>query len=239
MTGKKSKGWALTRTLSFSLLAALRDCSFDESNRVLDGSVYSQFRGIEQGGVVGADQRRRAAAGIAGVAGLDVGKDGGEIALVANAGQFGMATPGANQRRCSDEQLGGGVGGNNGADITAIENGTPGLGGKGPLHRKQCSANGGVSGDDGGSVGVVTAHQIGVVEKVGVELPGGAGGGFGVIGTVAGEADRQACCAVKLAGIEMWQAEAPGKGAGDSALAARSWAIDGDDEWRGVDHRAS
>ena len=63
-----------------------------------DGSVYSQFRGIEQGSVRRAHQRGRAAPGIAGIARLDIGQHRRQIAPVAAAHQFGVAAPGTNDR---------------------------------------------------------------------------------------------------------------------------------------------
>ena len=218
------------------MLAARRNCRFNKGNRLADSGVYSQFRGIEQGGVGGTNQRRCAAARIAGVARFDIGEDGGDVAQVAAAGQLGVTALGANERRCGDEQLGNGAWRDDGADITAIEHRAAGLGGKGALDGQECGTDSGVGGDDRGGLGIVAAHQVRVIEQVRIETLCCIGGGFGVFGGVAGEAYRQSGGTIKLAGIEMRQAIFASQRPGDGALAARGGAIDGDDEGRGVRH---
>lgn len=169
----------------------------------MDGGVYSQFRGVEQGSVGSTDKRRRGAAGIAGVACFDVGEDGGQVARVTAARQLGVAALGADQWRGGDEQLGRSLWRNDGADVAAIEHGAPRLHCKGALDGEQGDADGGVGRDDRGGLSIVAAHQVGVVEKFGIEMLRCPGGSGGVFGCLAGEAHRQAGGTIQLAGIKV------------------------------------
>jgi hypothetical protein len=97
---RRKTGWAGAVPLipSVLLLAVPRNGLFDKRNGSLDGGVYSQIAGIEQGGVVSPPQRRRAAPRITGVTRLDISENAGKIAGVALAGQLQLAALGAHQR---------------------------------------------------------------------------------------------------------------------------------------------
>ena len=124
----------------FSVLSAggavgLPSGSFPAGARGLDdaagrigGLLYSHFGGVEQHGVVGHDHRRVGPARVSRVAAADVLQHVLEGEGLAPAGELAPAALGAGLRRGGDEQLGGGVRRDDGADVAAVEDGA----GRGP-----------------------------------------------------------------------------------------------------------
>ena len=86
-------------------------------------------------------QRRRRAAGVPLVAGLDVGEDVGEVDVEAARLQLGEPALGANLRARGDEQFHLRLGRNHRADVAAIENGAAILRREPLLPFEQCLAD--------------------------------------------------------------------------------------------------
>src|SRR5688572_33417100 len=74
-------------------LARRADPIFHERDGSLDGGVYSQIAGIEQGGVGSPSQRRGVASRVARVAAADVGEHLLEGPELAARGELGLPAP--------------------------------------------------------------------------------------------------------------------------------------------------
>ena len=142
--------------------------------------------------------------------------------------QFGIAALRADLRAGGDEQLGVGVGRDDGADVAAVENGAAGLGGEAALALEQSVADQRVSRDARGDAADRLALQLGVVE---VDLRQVAGASprrtrsRGRRPFEQVEGDRS----VEQSGVHVGQAEMRASARGDRALAARRRPVDGDD----------
>lgn len=218
------------------MLATAGKRILNEANRLADGCRYTQIAGIEQGGVCGAVERCAAAARIACIPRFDVGQHIGKAPAIAAAGKLGVAACSANIRAGSDKQLGWRVGADHCADIAPIEHSTARLQCKRPLARQQCCTNSGVRRNNAGVLGICRTHQIRRFQQARIKMFCRPCCRFCIIRRKARLAQRQACGAVKLAGIEVRQAIVARQRLGDGALAAGSRAIDGDDERCRVGH---
>ncbi len=230
MTGKEKEHLQRMPGASGAVLATAGKRFLNEANRLADGRVYTQIAGIEQGGVWGAQQRRRRALAVARIPRLDVGQYLGEAAGIAVAGQLAVPPPGPDLRPRRDEQLGRGARADDRADIPPVEDRAAGLSGKTLLPRQQRRTHTGVRRDDAGIAGVLARHQVGRIEQRRIEMLGRLGRRRRILGRLAGQAHHQPGGAVQLAGIEMRQPVMARQRPGDGALAAGGRPINGNDQ---------
>ena len=142
--------------------------------------------------------------------------------------QFAVATLGADLGGGLHEQFGVGIGGDDGADVAAVEHCATGLAGEALLALEQRGADERMRRDDRGELADRILAQRGIVEQAFVEVAGGDSVGLDrrvQLHPLHGQRDR----AVKQAGVEMRQAVMAGERLGDRALAARGGSVDGDD----------
>src|SRR3546814_337531 len=144
---------------------ALR-AALDQCDRPGLSLVDGQVAGVEEIGIRSPLQGRGGAAHVAFVAGLDVYQD----VLIVDPGAAGVqlleAAAGADFRPGSDEQLGLGVGGDDGADVAAVEHGAAVPSGEIALALGGRGADGGVEGDARGDAagGLALVRGVGEVD---------------------------------------------------------------------------
>ena len=176
----------------------------DQLQRRGEGCISVQISGVEQHGIRRRFHGGDYAGAIGSVARMDPGGDGGEVGGHAAGAQLGPAAAAAFLDAGSDEKLGGGVGEDDGADVTAVKHSAVGEA-EATLEVEQGGADGGDGGDEAGGFVHWRAAQVGALSVVKVQVARCHCGSHGIGGAMTSLNYAASYGAVEQSGIEMRQ----------------------------------
>ena len=168
------------------------------------------------------------AAHVAGVARLDVRDQAVQVGMAAMIERVLLAPLGADVDAGGDEDLGFGIGRDDGRDIAAIQDRAAGLGREFALSIDEGLTHALMDRDAGGERTDGLAAQSRIVQHGVVEIAGSESVRF-MIGITAPLQDGEPDSAIEQAGVKDGQAIMMAERLGDGALAGSGWTVDGDD----------